>query len=1023
VLQAPLQEFAVLDTIPLKEVRSMFMPAEAQPIDVFVSYARPDQAQARELVAVLERQGLTVWIDDRLRPAYVFPVEIEHALRKARRVVVLWSPRSVDSRWVKAEASLGAYLCKLVPLMIESCVPPRGLHLIHTLQALSLEESFEAILEAIRKPVDPLQARFAPQPREERSRLPTTSGDLFGRSQELDMLDLAWSSGGGLPETDILLSGEKTNVLVFVANGGGGKTALCNHWLEKLGRQNGWLGASRVYGWSFYSQGHAEDHHASADTFFQHALTWFGYQGEPIKSPWERGLKLAELVQRERTLLILDGLEPIQYPPGPMLGRLRDQGMQALLKNLAVQNRGLCLITTRSHIDELKTFSAPRTIAHDLNNLPVQEGVRLLRHLGVYGIDKEREYEELESAVRDFDSHALALNLLGSYLVTVYGGDVINRHRIFELTEEPAQGGHAKRIMRSYERWLSEANKPELSILYLLGLFDRPAPLEAIAAVREATAIPALTDVLEGITEAGWQFALGNLRKLKLVNPQDGFTGGSLDTHPLVREFFGSRLKAINPSGFTRAHAQLFDYFDHRTATGDLPETLLEMEPIFASVYHGCAADMQHKIFHHVYRPKIHRGKSFTARILGAPGDDLAVLSHFFAEPWEVPARSLEPYSKAVLCNYVSDRLRAVGRLSEAVAPMRAALERIVRIRNRAPDSDPFGPEWGPKSNDVLEQNISIGSSSLIEDFLYLGRANEALEFCKNIIRDGSAYESGYFHAVMHAALACALHFVGKTDESEVHFTISESANSVRPGRKLDILYSFQGFIYCDLLISLGRFGEVIDRCNKTFVIANESGKLAEIGLDRLSFGRAHFYSEAQRGGKDFSLAMDYISEAVLALRGAATLHHLPRALLARAAVFQMKSQYSDALSDVAEAFEISYRGGMLMHLADCHLAAGRLAAVAGDAVTPLRLNEAESEGATASGLQNAAFAEQLIARMNYGRRKPEYCLLMARLSLASGKAMEARQYIQKAGECIAGMRIKLLEQEFHELEALLKNN
>jgi hypothetical protein len=61
----------------------------------------------------------------------------------------------------------------------------------------------------------------------------------------------------------------------------------------------------------------------------------------------ERRGRLAKLISHRRTLLVLDGLEPLQNPPGPQEGRVRDPSLQALLRELAAFNSGLCVITTR----------------------------------------------------------------------------------------------------------------------------------------------------------------------------------------------------------------------------------------------------------------------------------------------------------------------------------------------------------------------------------------------------------------------------------------------------------------------------------------------------------------------------------------------------------------------------------------------------------------------------------------------------------------------------------------------------
>jgi hypothetical protein len=66
-----------------------------------------------------------------LRSGQTFDEEIERALRAAKAVVVLWSPRSVSSRWVRAEATLADRGNKLVPVIIERCDLPIIFELTH----------------------------------------------------------------------------------------------------------------------------------------------------------------------------------------------------------------------------------------------------------------------------------------------------------------------------------------------------------------------------------------------------------------------------------------------------------------------------------------------------------------------------------------------------------------------------------------------------------------------------------------------------------------------------------------------------------------------------------------------------------------------------------------------------------------------------------------------------------------------------------------------------------------------------
>ncbi len=165
---------------------------------------------------------------------------------------------------------------------------------------------------------------------------------LFGRDGWLDALDAAWADG-------------RLNVYTLVAWGGVGKTALVAHWVSQRLAAKGWPGVERYFDWSFYSQGTGESRQTSSDLFIQEALKFFGDPDPTKGSPWERGERLAGLIRRHRTLLVLDGIEPLQYPLNdPQAGRLKDQALEALLQGLAADNPGLCVVTTREHLKNIE---------------------------------------------------------------------------------------------------------------------------------------------------------------------------------------------------------------------------------------------------------------------------------------------------------------------------------------------------------------------------------------------------------------------------------------------------------------------------------------------------------------------------------------------------------------------------------------------------------------------------------------------------------------------------------------------
>ena len=92
--------------------------------DIFISYSREERPAAKHFAECLAAEGFSVWWDAALRSGQTFDEVIEHKLRSSKAVVVLWSPRSVSSRWVRAEATLADRGNKLVPVIIEPCTLP-----------------------------------------------------------------------------------------------------------------------------------------------------------------------------------------------------------------------------------------------------------------------------------------------------------------------------------------------------------------------------------------------------------------------------------------------------------------------------------------------------------------------------------------------------------------------------------------------------------------------------------------------------------------------------------------------------------------------------------------------------------------------------------------------------------------------------------------------------------------------------------------------------------------------------------
>jgi tetratricopeptide (TPR) repeat protein len=892
--------------------------------DVAISFAGEDRDVAESVVKALKARTISVFYDAD-ETAELWGTNLVDGLtrlyhKEARFALMLVSRHYAQKTWTKLERKAiqaRAFMQDdpyLLPLKIdytelEGILPTDGY--------VEWKNNPEYIADLIQKKLGKtVAAKDEAQKKTEMvvdiSSLPETDAGLFGRNRELEMLDQAWNN----PDM---------NIVALVAWGGVGKTALVNQWLNLMQRDK-YRGAQRVYGMSFYSQGAAEGKQASADRFFADALHLFRDPHPDQGDPVDKAKRLAALIRQQKTLLILDGLEPLQYPPGAEEGRLKDQGLKVLLKDLAAnEHPGLCVISTRLWTADLKTYEGGSVQRLDLTHLAPADGASLLRSLSVNGTDKE-----LQQASADFDGHALALTLLGTYLHAVFDGDVRQRDKIPQLIyDEERQGKHARRVMESYEKWLAatETGLRQLNILRIMGLFDRPATKGAIDALLNSSSIKGLTDVFSiqksfsekigfkkskkiAASSTEWQFAVQLLRDLRLLAKKDENRPDELDCHPLIREYFGEKLRKDNPDVWQEAHRRLYEYYKNLPKK-QLPDTLEEMEPLFAAVAHGCQAGQHQEALDEVYWERICRkDEAFVNKQLGAFGADLAAIANFFEVLWTQPADGLTDRDKTIVLSYAGFTLRAVGRLREAAQPMQASLEALIAQK-----------DW---------KQAAGQAGNLSELWLTIGDLPQAVEYAQQSVAFADRSGDGFQREGKRGTLADALHQSGKRAEAERLFQEAESLQKERQP-EYDYLYSQRGFRYCDLLLSQGQYRAVMERAEKALEISKRNNWLLTIALDNLSSGRASLLQVVEQGTDDFTQAAAYLHQAVEGLRKAGSQEHLLLGLLARAALYRIKQDFPNAWADLDEVFEIADRSGMKLHLTDYHLEAGRLCLAEGN--------------------------------------------------------------------------------------------
>ncbi|HET7710140.1 MAG TPA: TIR domain-containing protein [Sphingomicrobium sp.] len=92
--------------------------------DVFVSYARSTEPQAKAIAAALRDEGYEVWRDDQIPSHKAYAEVIEERLRSAKAVVVIWSADAAKSQWVRAEADTARELGTLIQVRVDKTLPP-----------------------------------------------------------------------------------------------------------------------------------------------------------------------------------------------------------------------------------------------------------------------------------------------------------------------------------------------------------------------------------------------------------------------------------------------------------------------------------------------------------------------------------------------------------------------------------------------------------------------------------------------------------------------------------------------------------------------------------------------------------------------------------------------------------------------------------------------------------------------------------------------------------------------------------
>jgi tetratricopeptide (TPR) repeat protein len=465
--------------------------------------------------------------------------------------------------------------------------------------------------------------------------------------------------------------------------------------------------------------------------------------------------------------------------------------------------------------------------------------------------------------------------------------------------------------------------------MHMVGLFDRPASGDCLRALHRAPAIDGLTGAVVALDEGAWQRAVARLREVRLLAPPDPAAPDALDAHPLVREWFGERLKATNDTAWKAAHGRLYEHLRDTTQEGKTP-TLEDLAPLYQAIAHGCRAGRHRGALSRVYKDRICRRRPdgviefYASKKLGALGSSLAAISWFFEKPYETPLATLTEADRSWMLGQAAVALRAQGRFSEALIAQRVALDMYEAAGNYV--------------------GAAIDACNLSGAQLLVGQVAAALVSAKRAVGYVNRPEVNDWWESSRAAEADALHASGRSTEAQGVFRYAEERQKELQS-KIPLLYSLQGYQYCDLLLANGDWTVARDRAAKTIEIARRNNWLLDVALDTLTLGRAHLGSvmasivrrQSQSNARDdVRSAASRLEDAVEGLRTAGQSDRIPSGLLARAAFHRSVGDWDGAARDLDEVEEIAGPGPMRLFLCDMALERARLAFARGEAFAPL---------------------------------------------------------------------------------------
>ena len=709
-----------------------------------------------------------------------------------------------------------------------------------------------------------LEERFAKPEDISLSFLPITSSEVFGREQDISALDKAWRN-------------REVNLIQLTGFGGIGKSTTVAAWLSLLAKER-FRGSKRVYAWSFYWQGASSDIKSSGDFFIEHALNWFGDPNPIEGAPWAKAGRLVRLIRASKTLLILDGLEPLQHGPGPKVGQIDNPAVALLVKELACENSGMCVVTSRLPIADLASFDDGRIATHILETLSSDASIELLKSLGVKGSG-----DDFKKAIKLYSGHALSLSLLAGYLAVVHKGDLSKCSELQSLLDDKIHASHARSLMQAYLNWFSRSIEEEL--LFLVGMFGRAVSLSDLHMLCLQNEIEGLTSKLATASQPDWLYSVKQLTDSRIFTRdfRDGQT--YLDCHPLVRDFIAEILTQKHPEIWQKGNQALFMHLHQ--AAGNTPESITDFEPLFRAVIHGTQAGLYEDAFE-LYYKRI-KQEQFSIFAEGSHHADQACIRSFFKQHSTKNQTYLDFEAEHYLLSCAAANLIYLGEIDESIYLSKKCIS------------------WFLEREKWLE--VLGAAGPLASLLITAGRLSEAQKLLDRLSQCIENTGSELIQAMACNFEAYVRFLGGDWVGARNKFELSDEV-LIKEVPSTPVQLPTISAYYCKFLLDSGDHDAALERALKT--LAWREAKTWQVAIDTTSLLASDLIVLGliylERG--DLVNAKLYLEKQVELLKSADEWLYLPTGLNARAKYHISVKDFEAASKDLLLAAEISVRTG-----------------------------------------------------------------------------------------------------------------